>query len=162
MDKFPITQQGYEKLEKEIKQLKYVERPAIIEAIATAREFGDLSENAEYHAAREKQGFIEGRILDLEGKFSRAEIIDTSKLSADSVKFGATVKLIDDETEEESTYHIVGEYEADISKKRISTQSPLAKALIGKSIGDIVEVTTPKGGKAYEIVEISFQKFKLD
>lgn len=162
MDKFPITQQGYEKLEKEIKQLKYVERPAIIEAIATAREFGDLSENAEYHAAREKQGFIEGRILDLEGKFSRAEIIDTSKLSADSVKFGATVKLIDDDTEEESTYHIVGEYEADISKKRISTQSPLAKALIGKSIGDIVEVTTPKGGKAYEIVEISFQKFKLD
>lgn len=162
MDKFPITQQGYEKLEKEIKQLKYVERPAIIEAIATAREFGDLSENAEYHAAREKQGFIEGRILDLEGKFSRAEIIDTSKLSADSVKFGATVKLIDDDTEEESTYHIVGEYEADISKKRISTKSPLAKALIGKSIGDIVEVTTPKGGKAYEIVEISFQKFKLD
>lgn len=162
MDKFPITQQGYEKLEKEIKQLKYVERPAIIEAIATAREFGDLSENAEYHAAREKQGFIEGRILDLEGKFSRAEIIDTSKLSADSVKFGATVKLIDDDTEEESTYHIVGEYEADISKKRISTKSPLAKALIGKSIGDVVEVTTPKGGKAYEIVEISFQKFKLD
>lgn len=162
MDKFPITQQGYEKLEKEIKQLKYVERPAIIEAIATAREFGDLSENAEYHAAREKQGFIEGRILDLEGKFSRAEIIDTSKLSADSVKFGATVKLIDDDTEEESTYHIVGEYEADISKRRISTKSPLAKALIGKSIGDIVEVITPKGGKAYEIVEISFQKFKLD
>jgi transcription elongation factor GreA len=100
MDKFPITQQGYEKLEKEIKQLKYVERPAIIEAIATAREFGDLSENAEYHAAREKQSFIEGRILDLEGKFSRSEIIDTSKLSADSVKFGATVKLIDDDTEE--------------------------------------------------------------
>ncbi len=162
MDKFPITQQGYEKLEKEIKQLKYVERPAIIEAIATAREFGDLSENAEYHAAREKQSFIEGRILDLEGKFSRSEIIDTSKLSADSVKFGATVKLIDDDTEEESTYHIVGEYEADISKKRISTQSPLAKALIGKSIGDIVEVATPKGGKAYEIVEISFQKFELD
>lgn len=162
MDKFPITQQGYEKLEKEIKQLKYVERPAIIEAIATAREFGDLSENAEYHAAREKQSFIEGRILDLEGKFSRSEIIDTSKLSADSVKFGATVKLIDDDTEEENTYHIVGEYEADISKRRISTQSPLAKALIGKSIGDIVEVATPKGGKAYEIVEISFQKFELD
>jgi len=162
MDKFPITQQGYEKLEKEIKQLKYVERPAIIEAIATAREFGDLSENAEYHAAREKQSFIEGRILDLEGKFSRSEIIDTSKLSADSVKFGATVKLIDDDTEEENTYHIGGEYEADISKKRISTQSPLAKALIGKSIGDIVEVATPKGGKAYEIVEISFQKFQLD
>ena len=155
MDKFPITQQGYDKLEQEIKQLKHVERPAIIEAIATAREFGDLSENAEYHAAREKQSFIEGRILDLEDKFSRAEIIDTSKLSTDSVKFGATVKVIDDDTEEESTYHIVGEYEADITKKRISTKSPLAKALIGKSIGDIVEVTTPKGGKAFEIVEIS-------
>lgn len=162
MDKFPITQQGYDKLEQEIKQLKHVERPAIIEAIATAREFGDLSENAEYHAAREKQSFIEGRILDLEDKFSRAEIIDTSKLSTDSVKFGATVKVIDDDTEEESTYHIVGEYEADITKKRISTKSPLAKALIGKSIGDIVEVTTPKGGKAFEIVEISFQNFKLD
>ncbi len=162
MDKFPITQQGYDKLEQEIKQLKHVERPAIIEAIATAREFGDLSENAEYHAAREKQSFIEGRILDLEDKFSRAEIIDTSKLSTDSVKFGATVKVIDDDTEEESTYHIVGEYEADITKKRISTKSPLAKALIGKSIGDIVEVTTPKGGKAFEIIEISFQNFKLD
>lgn len=162
MDKFPITQQGYDKLEQEIKQLKHVERPAIIEAIATAREFGDLSENAEYHAAREKQSFIEGRILDLEDKFSRAEIIDTSKLLTDSVKFGATVKVIDDDTEEESTYHIVGEYEADITKKRISTKSPLAKALIGKSIGDIVEVTTPKGGKAFEIIEISFQNFKLD
>ncbi|MEM6338319.1 MAG: transcription elongation factor GreA [Pseudomonadota bacterium] len=162
MDKFPITQQGYDKLEQEIKQLKHVERPTIIEAIATAREFGDLSENAEYHAAREKQSFIEGRILDLEDKFSRAEIIDTSKLSTDSVKFGATVKVIDDDTEEESTYHIVGEYEADITKKRISTKSPLAKALIGKSIGDIVEVTTPKGGKAFEIIEISFQNFKLD
>jgi transcription elongation factor GreA len=162
MDKFPITQQGYDKLEKEIKQLKHIERPAIIEAIATAREFGDLSENAEYHAAREKQSFIEGRILDLEDKFSRAEIIDTSKLSADSVKFGATVKLIDDDTEEESIYHVVGEYEADITKRRISTKSPLAKALIGKAKGDIVEVTTPKGGKAFEIIEISFEKIKLD
>jgi transcription elongation factor GreA len=162
MEKFPITQQGYDKLEKEIKQLKHVERPSIIEAIATAREFGDLSENAEYHAAREKQSFIEGRILDLEDKFSRAAIIDTSKLSADSVKFGATVKLIDDDTEEESIYIVVGEYEADITKRRISTKSPLAKALIGKAVGDIVEVTTPKGGKAFEIVEISFENFKLD
>lgn len=162
MVKFPITQKGYEKLEREIKQLKYTDRPAIIEAIATAREFGDLSENAEYHAAREKQGFIEGRISDLEDKFSRAEIIDSSKLSADSVKFGATVKLIDDDTEEECIYHIVGEYEADISKSRISTQSPLAKALIGKSVGDIVEVSTPKGSKVYEILEISFQELELD
>ena len=156
MDKFPITRKGYEKLEREIKQLKSVERPAVIEAISTAREFGDLSENAEYHAARDKQSFIEGRILDLEDKFSRAEIIDTSKLKADSVKFGATVKLIDDDTEEESTYHIAGEYEADISKSRISTKSPLAKALIGKAIGDIVEVSTPKGDKAFEILDISF------
>jgi transcription elongation factor GreA len=156
MDKFPITRKGYEKLEREIKQLKSVERPAVIEAISTAREFGDLSENAEYHAARDKQSFIEGRILDLEDKFSRAEIIDTSKLKADSVKFGATVKLINDDTEEESTYHITGEYEADISKSRISTKSPLAKALIGKAIGDIVEVSTPKGDKAFEILDISF------
>ena len=162
MEKFPITQQGHNKLEKEIKQLKHTDRPSIIEAIATAREFGDLSENAEYHAAREKQSFIEGRILDLEDKFSRAEIIDTSKLSPDSVKFGATVKVIDDDTEEESTYHIVGQYEADITKQRISTKSPLAKALIGKSVGDIVEVTTPKGGKAFEIIEISFQKIDFD
>ena len=159
MDKFPITRKGYEKLEQEIKQLKTVERPAVIEAISTAREFGDLSENAEYHAARDKQSFIEGRILDLEDKFSRAEIIDTSKLKADSVKFGATVKLIDDDTEEESTYHITGEYEADISKSRISTKSPLAKALIGKSVGDVVEVSTPKGDKAFEILEISFADF---
>ncbi len=161
MDKFPITQQGYDKLEKEIKRLKRVERPSIIEAIATAREFGDLSENAEYHAAREKQSFIEGKILDLESKFSRSEIIDTSKLQADSVKFGATVKVIDDDTEEESIYHIVGEYEADITKRLISTGSPLAKALIGKTVGDVVEVLTPKGGKAYEILEISFQKLDL-
>ena len=156
MDKFPITRKGYEKLEQEIKQLKHVERPAVIEAISTAREFGDLSENAEYHAARDKQSFIEGRILDLEDKFSRAEIIDTSKLKADSVKFGATVKLIDDDTREKSTYHITGEYEADIAKSRISTKSPLAKALIGKSVGVIVVVSTPKGDKAFEILEISF------
>ena len=162
MVKFPITKKGYDKLEQEIKHLKYTERPAIIEAIATARQFGDLSENAEYHAAREKQSFVEGRILDLESKFSRAEIIDTSKLSPESVKFGATVKLIDDDTEEEFTYHILGEYEADMSKRRISTQSPLAKALIGKVVGDVVEVLTPKGGKAYEVLAISFENLDLD
>jgi len=161
MVKFPITQKGYEKLEQEIKQLKYTDRPAIIEAIATAREFGDLSENAEYHAAREKQGFIEGRILDLEDKFSRADIIDVSKLSDDSVKFGATVELIDDDTEEQCVYHVVGEYEADIAKSRISTQSPLARALIGKKVGDIVDVSTPKGSKTYEITKISFQELEL-
>jgi transcription elongation factor GreA len=162
MAKFPITPKGYEKLEQEIKYLKHTERHAVIEAIATAREFGDLSENAEYHAAREKQSFIEGRILDLESKFSRAEVIDSTKLLNDSVKFGATVKLIDDDTEEEYIYHIVGEYEADMKKSRISTQSPLAKALIGKSVGDVVEVLTPKGGKAYEILEINFAQLDLD
>lgn len=162
MVKFPITQQGFKKLEKELKQLKYEDRPTIIEAISTAREFGDLSENAEYHAAKEKQGFIEGKILDLEDKLSRAEIIDTSKLSNDSVKFGATVKLIDDDTEEKATYHIVGEYEADMSKSRISISSPLAKALIGKTVRDIVEVQTPKGHKAFEILEISYQDINLE
>lgn len=162
MVKFPITQKGYKKLEQEIKQLKYTERPAITEAIATAREFGDLSENAEYHAAREKQSFVESRIIDLEDKLARAEIIDSSKLKPDSVKFGATVNLIDDDTEEEYTYHIVGEYEADIKKGMISTQSPLAKALIGKAVGDVVEVSTPKGTKAYEVLKISFQDLDLD
>lgn len=160
MEKFPITKSGYAKLEKEIKQLKTKERPAIIEAISTAREFGDLSENAEYHAAKEKQGFIEAKIRDLEDKFSRAEIIDVTKLANDNVKFGAKVQLIDDDTEEEVEYHIVGEYEADITKKRISTNSPLAKALIGKSVGDIAEVTTPKGSKIYEITGINF--FEVD
>lgn len=162
MDKFPISQKGYDRLEKEIKHLKTVERPAIIEAIATAREFGDLSENAEYHAAREKQSFIEGRILDLEDKFSRADIIDYTKFEGQQVKFGATVKLVDDETEEESTYLVIGEYEADISKGRISIMSPIAKALIGKSVGDLVEVVTPKGTKNYEILEVKFVNFDLD
>lgn len=163
MVKFPITKKGFELLEKEIKHLKHVERPSIIEAISTAREFGDLSENAEYHAAREKQSFVEGRILDLEDKLSRAEIIDTSKLSKESVKFGATVKLIDDDTEEEEvTYVIVGEYEADINKKRVSIQSPIAKSLIAKAVGDVVEVITPSGKKVFEILEISYQEINLD
>ena len=156
MVKFPITKKGFELLEKEIKYLKHVERPAIIEAISTARDFGDLSENAEYHAAREKQSFVEGRILDLEDKLSRAEIIDISKLSKDSIKFGATVKLVDDDTEEKVTYVIVGEYEADITKK-----SPIAKGLIGKSVGDIVEISTPKGDKVFEILEISYPEIDV-
>lgn len=156
MEKFPITKNGYEQLEQEIRQLKYVERPAIIEAIATARDFGDLSENAEYHAAREKQSFIEGRILDLEDKFSRAEIIDISKLKADTVKFGTTVQLLDEDTKEKCAYQITGEYEADSKKHKISTKAPLARALIGKAAGDFVEVFTPKGVKAYEILDISF------
>jgi transcription elongation factor GreA len=161
MVKFPITPKGYEKLQQEISHLKHVMRPEIIAAIATAREFGDLSENAEYHAAKEKQSFNEGKIIELEDKMSRAEIIDYTKFSNDSVKFGATVKLLDDDTEEESTYQIIGEYEMDITKKKISIQSPLAKALIGKSVGDIVEVSTPKGIKAYEILEISFKEINL-
>lgn len=159
MSKYPITKQAFVKLEQEIKKLKTEDRPKIIEAIATARDLGDLSENAEYHAAREQQSFVEGRILDLEDKVARADVIDISKLSGDIVKFGATVKLIDDETEEEIRYIIVGEYEADISKHRISVSSPLARALIGKSIGDFVEVNTPGGIKSYEVIEVRFEDF---
>lgn len=162
MVKFPITEKGFKLLEKEIKYLKYVERPSIIEDISTAREFGDLSENAEYHAAREKQSFAEGRILDLEDKLSRAEIIDTSKLSKESVKFGATVKIIDDDTEKEATYIIVGEYEANIAKKRVSVQSPIARSLIGRAVGDIVEVITPRNKKVFEILDISYDNISLD
>jgi len=161
MAKFPITQKGYEKLEQEIKTLKYQERPKIIEDISYARDFGDLSENAEYHAAREKQSFVEGRILDLEDKLARAEVIDISKLSGNAVKFGATVRLVDDETDEEVEYLIVGEYEADITKKRISIVSPLARSLIGKNIGDVVEVKTPGGSKTYEILSVKFQEFAI-
>lgn len=161
MSKFPITQKGYEKLEQEIKDLKYIERPKIVEDIAAAREFGDLSENAEYHAAREKQSFTEGRILDLEDKMARAEIIDVKKLSGDAVKFGATVALVDGDTEEEVEYIIVGEYEADITKRRISIASPIARSLIGKSVGDMIEVNTPKGTKEYDILSVKFEEFAV-
>ena len=161
MSNFPITKKGHDKLVQEIKTLKHVDRPAIIEAIAEAREFGDLSENAEYHAAREKQSMIEGRILDLEDKVARSEIIDISKLAGDSIKFGATVNLIDEDTEDEVSYIIVGEYEADISKKRISIASPIAKALIGKKIQDFVEVVTPRGSKSYEVIDVKYEEFDL-
>ena len=161
MSKYPITKQAFAKLEQEIRKLKAEDRPRIIEAIATARDLGDLSENAEYHAAREQQSFVEGRILELEDKVARAEVIDVTKLSGDSVKFGATVTLIDDETEEEVIYIIVGEYEADISKRRISIGSPLARALIGKTIGDLVDVTTPGGTKSYEVVAVEFKDFAI-
>ncbi len=157
MDKMPITKQGFEKLEKELKHLKTVERPEIIEAIATAREHGDLSENAEYHSAREKQSFIEGRIAQLEGSLASAEVIDPANMSGNTVKFGATVKLVDEDTDEEVTYQIVGEYEADIDIGKLSLAAPIARALIGKSVGDSVEVTTPKGSKAYEILEIFYK-----
>jgi transcription elongation factor GreA len=161
MSKFPITKKGHVKLVEEIKFLKHTERPAIIEAIASAREFGDLSENAEYHAARDKQSMIEGRIQDLEDKVARAEIIDINKLSGNTIKFGATVKLVDEDAEEEVIYKIVGEYEADLARKMISISSPIARALIGKSASDMVEVVTPKGLKAYEVLEVSYKDIDI-
>jgi len=156
-DKVPMTAQGYKRLEAELKHLKTVERPAIIKAIAEAREHGDLSENAEYHAAREKQSFVEGRIQDLEDKTSRAEVIDVAKLSGDTVMFGATVVVIDEETEEETTYQIVGDEESDIKNGLLSISSPLARALIGKKRGENAEVNTPKGLKAYEVLKVLFK-----
>lgn len=156
MQKVPVTMGGYTRMQEELKTLKTVERPAVIEAIAEAREHGDLSENAEYHAARERQSFIEGRVLELEDQISRAEVIDPTKLDGDTVKFGATVLVVDEDTDEEARYQIVGEYEADISQNLLSISAPLARALIGKSVGDSVEVNTPKGHKAYEILDIKF------
>lgn len=157
MEKFPITRNGFAAMEAELKSLKTVERPNVIKAIAEARAHGDLSENAEYTAAREKQSFIEGRILEIEGRIAGAEVIDVASLSGDQVKFGATVVLIDDDSGEEVTYQIVGEYEADIKQGLLSLTAPISRALIGKKVGDNVEVTTPKGGKSYEIVEVKFK-----
>ena len=156
MLKVPMTKKGAERLQKELKNLKVVERSAIIAAIAEARAHGDLSENAEYHAAREKQSFIEGRIQELEYAVSCAEVIDTAALKGDKVVFGATVLLMDEDTEVEQTYQIVGQYEADLEHGLISIQSPLARALIGKSVGDSVEVASPKGGKSYEILNVEY------
>ncbi len=150
-----MTRGGYLALDEELKTLKSVERPAVIRAIAEAREHGDLSENAEYHAAREKQSFIEGRIKEVEGILGRAEVIDPAKLSG-PVKFGATVTLVDEDTEEERTFQIVGEPEANIDKGLLNLKSPLAKALIGKEEGDSVEVRTPGGDRSYEIVSVTF------
>lgn len=155
MEKIPLTRAGYTALNEELKKLKSVERPAVIRAIAEAREHGDLSENAEYHAAREKQSFIEGRVKELEGILSLAEVIDTSRLSG-TVKFGAVVTLVDEDTDEEKTYQIVGEPEADIEAGRLNIKSPLARALIGKDAGDSVEVRTPGGEKSYEILKIQY------
>ncbi len=156
MQKVPMTKKGAERLQNELKNLKLVERPAIIAAIAEARAHGDLSENAEYHAAREKQSFIEGRIQELEYAVSCAEVIDTATLKGDKVVFGATVLLMDEDTEVEQTYQIVGQYEADLEHGLISIQSPLARALIGKSVGDSAEVASPKGGKSYEILNVEY------
>ena len=154
MDKIPLTKAGFDKLDAELKHLKSVERPLIIRAIAEAREHGDLSENAEYHSAKEKQSFIEGRVKELEGVISLAEVINTAKLSG-TIKFGAHVELVDEDTDEEKTYQVVGEYEADIEGGRLNIKSPLARALIGKDTGDSVEVRTPGGQKSYEILSIT-------
>lgn len=156
MEKMPITLAGYGQLEEELKRLKHVERPAVIEAIAEARGHGDLKENAEYHAAREKQGFIEGRIAELEGRVARAEVIDVKELKGKKVLFGATVELVDCDTEEEITYQIVSDYESNLEKGKISYVSPLARGLIGKSEGDEVSIQMPKGKKNFEITKVSF------
>jgi transcription elongation factor GreA len=155
MEKVPMTRAGHTALNDELKILKSVERPAIIRAIAEAREHGDLSENAEYHSAREKQSFIEGRIKELEGLLSLAEVIDPKTLSG-TIKFGATVTLVDEDTDEEKTYQIVGEPEADIEAGKLNLKSPLARALIGKDEGDSVDVSTPGGVKSYEVLSVSF------
>ena len=155
MEKLPMTRAGHAALETELKTLKSEERPAIIQAIAEARELGDLKENAEYHSAREKQGFIEGRIKELERVLSLVEVIDPSKLSG-AIKFGATVTLVDEDTDEEKTWQIVGEHEANIEKGLLNMKSPIARALIGKEEGDSVEVRTPGGEKSYEVLKIEF------
>jgi transcription elongation factor GreA len=157
MDKVPMTKTGFEALEQELKHLKSVERPAVIEAIAEARAHGDLSENAEYHAARERQSFIEGRIQDLDAAISLAQIIDPTTLSGDSVKFGATVVIADEDDDTEMTIQIVGAYESDADAGKISITAPLGKGLIGKSVGDTAEVRTPKGIKRYEILKVLYQ-----
>ena len=152
-----MTKTGYENLVEEVKRLKTIERPAVVKAIEEAREHGDLSENAEYHAAREKQAFIEGRLIEIEDKIARAEVIDVSQMSGSIIRFGATVKVVDEDTDEESTYTIVGEDEADIAKRRLSVTAPLGRALIGKQKGDSVELTTPGGSKSYEVLQVSYK-----
>ena len=156
MKRSPITVAGAERLRAELKRLKSEDRPAVIKAIAQAREHGDLSENAEYHAARERQSFIEGRLAEIEDQIARAEVIDVSKLSGDTVKFGAKVTIADEDSGEEQTYQIVGAAESNINNGLLSVSAPLARALIGKAIGDTVEVTTPRGAKSYEIVSVAF------
>jgi transcription elongation factor GreA len=151
-----MTRSGLTELETELRRLKVEERPAIIRAIADAREHGDLSENAEYHAARERQSFVEGRIAELEDMTSRAQVIDIENMSGDVVRFGATVRVADEETDDESQYLLVGSHEADASNGRLSITSPLGRALIGKKAGDVVEVTTPRGHKSYEVIEIAY------
>jgi len=157
MQKVPMTVQGHAALETELKHLKTVERPEIIQAISVARDHGDLSENAEYHAAKEKQGFIEGRIKELESKLTLAQVIDVTKMSGETVKFGATVTMVNEDTDEESTYMIVGEDEASVKDGKISITSPLARAMISKEVGDVFEVIAPGGSKGYEILNVAFK-----
>lgn len=156
MEKVPMTAGGHAAMLDEVKHLKSFERPRIIKAIEEARSHGDLSENAEYHAAKEQQGWTEARVAELEDKLSRAEVIDITKLSGDTVMFGARVTLIDEETDDKTSYQIVGEFEADVKKGKISVSSPIARAIIGKKMGDSVEVNTPGGGKSYEIAKVSW------
>jgi len=156
MERIPMTHAGYLALEAEINQLKTVERPSIIKLIAEARAHGDLSENSEYHAAKERQAFIEGRVIELEDQLGRADVIDISKLSGTTVKFGATVTLVDEDTDEKRKFQIVGDLEADAKKGRISISSPIARALIGKTKGDTVEVAAPGGARSYEILKVEF------
>ncbi len=157
MERIPMTAEGYGRLEEELKRLKTVERPDVIKSISAAREHGDLAENAEYHAARERQSFIEGRVRELQDKLGRAEVIDVSKLSGKEIKFGATVTLADEETDEKKTYQLVGADEADVNNGRLSITSPVARALIGRGIGDSVHVNTPNGGRSYEIMKINYR-----
>jgi transcription elongation factor GreA len=156
MEKIPMTASGFKALEEELERLKNQDRHEIIKAISEARAHGDLSENAEYHAAKEKQSFIEGRVMELEDQIGRAEVIDISKLSGSSIKFGATVTLVDEDTDEKRRYQIVGDVESDAKKGRISLSSPIARALIGKSKGDTVEVAAPGGARSYEILKVEF------
>lgn len=156
MDQIPVTKNGFKRLSEELIHLKKVARPDVIQAIAEAREHGDLSENAEYHAAREQQSFIEGRIQELEAVTGRAQVIDPTTLSGDTVKFGATVKIVDEETDEEETYQIVGDYESDMENGKLSMSAPVARALIGKAEGDSVSVKTPKGERDYEVLDIKY------
>lgn len=157
MDKFPMTADGFNTLEAEMKRLRIEERPAVIKAIEVAREHGDLSENAEYHAARERQSFIEGRLAELEDVISRADVIDPKTLKGKIIRFGATVSVADEDTDKESTFQIVGSHESDVESGKLSVTSPLARALIGKSAGDSVEVTAPGGSKSYEVLKVQFK-----
>jgi len=156
MERIPMTGDGYKALEHEVNELKAVERPAIIKMIAEARAHGDLSENAEYHAAKERQAFVEGRVIELEYMLGRAEVIDVSKLSGSTVKFGATVTMVDEDSNQKRKYQIVGDHEADATKGRISISSPIARALIGKAKGDTVEVAAPGGARSYEVLKVEF------